>query len=43
MSVVAFLPGQVALRTEPRHGAEQIIPLLLNLLGFCIILVRLLN
>jgi hypothetical protein len=43
MRVITFLPGRVTLHTEPHHGLEQIIPLLLNLLDFHIILVCSLN
>jgi hypothetical protein len=39
MSVVTFLSGQVMLCGEPYHDLEQIILLLLNPLGFHVILV----
>jgi hypothetical protein len=30
MGIGTFLPGQITLGTEPRHGLEQLVPLLLN-------------
>lgn len=43
VSVITLLLGQVALSAEPRHGLEQVNPLLSNPLNFHVVLVRSLN